>query len=159
VCVYDNGEGAGAATGDVFHLECATVCSYNTSGPATDDSIDGGNVQVHRPAQTAASPNAMGAERRPATLILDPLLLTSGAAGQAQLFTVRVYDQDQELMANATVTLTRVGAGGVTQTLTGVTGVAGTATFTLVNLASPAEYIGTAAGAQSNAIALTPLLG
>lgn len=159
VCVDDNGEGAGAATEDVFHLECATVCSYNTDVPAVDDRIDGGNVQVHSGAQTAASPDETSAERVPATLILDPLLLTAGAAGQAQLFTVRVYDRDQTLMPSAAVTLTRVGAGGVTQTVTGLSGSAGTATFTLVNLTTPAEYVATAAGAQSNAIALTPLVG
>ena len=62
-------------------------------------------------------------------------------------------------MPNASVTLTRVGTGGVPQTVTGLTGIGGTVTFTLVNLASPAEYIATAAGVQSNAIALTPLVG
>ena len=159
VCVQDSGEGAGAATGDRFYLACLSGCTYDTAGPAVDDTIDGGNVQVHGASQPAASPSATGAERNPSTLILDPLLLTSGVAGQPQLFTVRVYDQDQELMPNASVTLTRVGAGGVAQTVTGLTGVAGTVTFTLVNLASSAEYIATAAGAQSNAIALSPLTG
>ncbi|MGH3064691.1 MAG: hypothetical protein ACRDOF_00115 [Gaiellaceae bacterium] len=141
--------------GDLFYLECTSTCDYNTSDPAADDAIDGGNVQVQSSAQPAASPNATGVERTPATLILDPLLLSSGAAGQAQLFTVRVYDDEQKRLPNASVTLERVGTGGVTETLTGVTGIRGTATFTLVNLASAAEYVATAAGAQSNAIALT----
>jgi subtilisin family serine protease len=157
VCADDNGDGAGKATGDVFRLTCATGCSYDTSGPAADDVVDGGNVQVHSAAQTALSPQSAAAEGTPATLILDPLLLTSGAAGQAQLFTVRVYDREQELLPSASVTLTRVDAGGATQAVNGLAGVAGTATFTLVNLASAAEYVATAAGAQSNAIALTPL--
>jgi subtilisin family serine protease len=159
VCVDDNGEGAGSATGDVFRLECLSACAYDTSGPAVDDAIDGGNVQVDHGSQPAASPLAAGAERRPSTLILDPLLLTMGVAGRAQVFTVRVYDQNQDLMPNASVTLTRTAESGVTEKLTGITGLAGTVSFTVVNLTTPAEYIATAAGAQSNAIALTPLVG
>ena len=46
-----------------------------------------------------------------------------------------------------------------TQTVTGLTGPASTSTFTLANFASPGRVRPWAAGAQSNAIALTPLIG
>ena len=89
-------------------------------------------------------------------LVLDPLLMTGGVAGQAQLFTVTVYDQYQEPLGNASVTLTRTTAGGLVERLNGATGLAGTVTFTALNLGQPTEYIARAGAAQSNAIQVTP---
>lgn len=159
VCVEDNGEGAGAATGDRFYLECTSGCGsgYDTGSRTPDDSIDGGNVQVRQAAQPAASPAAAGSEQSAATLILDPLLLTEGVAGQAQLFTVRAYGPDQELLANAAVTLTRTSSTGAVETLTGLTAPTGTVVFSVVNLGVQTEYVATAGAAQSNAIEVSPL--
>ncbi len=166
MCVQDNGEGAGAETGDRFYLSCTAGCGggYDTGSDAADDGIDGENVQVRQEAQTAAaerpgltSEQSAAAEPAPATLILDPLLLTDGAVGQVQVFTVTVY-RDQELLANAAVTLKRERADGFVETPTGVTGVSGTVVFTAVNLASRTEYIATAGRAESNAIEVAPLV-
>jgi hypothetical protein len=164
VCVDDNGEGAGAETGDRFYLECTARCAggYDTGSHTADDGIDGGNVQVRQAAQPAAfvgTQPVAASEPRPATLLLDPLLLTDGVAGQAQLFTVVVYDQNQEELSNAAVTLERVRSDGLVETLSGVTGVAGTAVFTVVNLGVLTEYLATAGGAESNAIEVTALSG
>jgi hypothetical protein len=83
--------------------------------------------------------------------------MTHGIAGQAQLFTVTVYDQYQEVLANANVTLTRTTPGGLVETLTGVTGLDGTVTFTALNLGHVTEYIARAGTAKSNAIEVSPL--
>jgi subtilisin family serine protease len=171
VCVEDNGEG-GSGTPDLFYLECLSGCTYRTDQNAVDDAIDGGNIQVHRPAENQASPNSggspsgksariqMSAESgpRPVTMILDPLLLTDGIVGKLQVFTVTVYDQDQELLGNAGVTLRRVTAGGLIETVFGVTGKAGTVVFVMVNLGDVTEYTASAGNAVSNAIEVTPLL-
>ncbi len=159
VCVQDNGEGSSGEP-DRFYLECLSGCSYKTGSSALNDAIDGGNIQVHKPTgQAPAGTQASGAsDPRPATMILNPLLLTDGIVGALQLFTVTVYDQNQDLLANAGVTLKRVTPGGLVETLTGVTGVSGTAVFTVVNLADVTEYIARAGTAMSNAIEVTPLL-
>jgi len=164
VCVEDSGEGAGAETGDRFYLECTDGCDsdYETGSRTADDGIDGGNVQVRQAAQPATfigTQTVAASEPVPATLLLDPLLLTDGVAGHAQLFTVTVYDQNQEPLTNASVTLERVRSDGIVETLNGVTGLAGTAVFTVVNLGVLTEYLATAGGAESNAIEITALSG
>jgi serine protease AprX len=158
VCVQDNGEGSKAVGSDRLYLECTAGCSYNTGSRTPDDSIDGGNVQVRRTTPVSGggtAPQPTGAPQA-SVLVLDPLLMTGGVAGQAQLFTVTVYDQYQEPLGNASVTLTRTTAGGLVERLNGVTGLAGTVTFTALNLGQPTEYIARAGAAQSNAIQVTP---
>jgi hypothetical protein len=155
--VQDNGEGAKAAGSDRFYLEC--TCSYNTGTRAPNNLIDGGNIQVRQ--TTPAAGGGTAAEPRGApvasVLVLDPLLLTGGVAGQPQGFTVRAYDQYQAPLRNASVMLTRTSAGGLVETLTGVTGVGGTVTFTALNLSRSTEYIARAGAVQSNAIEVAPL--
>jgi serine protease AprX len=161
VCVQDNGEGSKAAGSDRLYLECTSGCpsAYDTGSRTPDDSIDGGNVQVRRTTPVAGGGTASQPTGAPvaSVLVLDPLLLTGGVAGQPQLFTVRAYDQYQAPLRNASVTLTRTGAGGLVETLTGVTGTAGTVTFTALNLGRTTEYIARAGTVQSNAIEVTPL--
>jgi subtilisin family serine protease len=157
VCVQDNGENS--AESDRLHLECIDRCSYDTGSRSPDDSIDGGNVQVRRttPVSSGGSaPQPTGAAQA-SVMVLDPLLMTGGVAGQAQLFTVTVYDQYQAPLSNASVTLTRTTPGGLVETLNGVTGLAGTVTFTALNLGQQTEYIARAGTAESNAIDVTPL--
>jgi hypothetical protein len=147
VCVQDGGEpGEGV---DRFSLACTVGCSYTTGSTARDDLIDGGNIQVGQG----------GGEQRPATVILDPLLLSEASIGQALTLTVRVYDQDQEPLANTSVTLTKTTSGGGVESLSAVTGADGRAAFLATTLAGVAEYRATAGNAESNAIELTPLLG
>ena len=158
VCVQDGGEGSKATGPDRLYLECS--CGYTTSDRALDNALDGGNVQVRRttPVASGGSPQAAPTGTSQATtLILDPVLLTEGAVGQLQLFTVRVYDQYQQPLANAGVTLTRTTPGGLTETLTGVTAVGGTAVFSAANLGQATEYVARAGGVSSNAISITPL--
>jgi hypothetical protein len=153
VCVSDGGEGAGAEA-DRFYLACTTGCTYTTGARAADDAIDGGNIHVRRSATATAA-----GEPRPVTAILDPVLLTEGALGQAQIFSVAVYDQNQEPLANAGVTLTRTSAGGGVQTFTALTDLTGNASILVTNLAEPAEYRATAGEVQSNAVEVTPVGG
>jgi hypothetical protein len=155
ICVQDNGEPG--RDSDRFSLTCTAGCAYDTGAREMDDVLDGGNIQVETGGgaqPTGNNPESGGA----ATLILDPLLLTEGPAGQLQLFAVRVYDADQALLANATVTLTRVRPDGTEETFTALSGVDGVALFNLVNLSSVAELIASANGVQSNVIEITPLI-
>ena len=147
VCVQDNGDpGVGA---DRFSLACTAGCSYTTGLRVPDDLIDGGNVQV------GEGPD--GGDPRPATVVLDPLLASTGLVGQAQSFTATVYDQNQEPLANAVVVLTKTTSGGSAQTLSATTDVNGTATIFDATLAEVAEYKATARNAESNTIVLSPL--
>ncbi|MCI0398502.1 MAG: M4 family metallopeptidase [Chloroflexi bacterium] len=151
VCVQDNAEpGQGY---DLLYLECLSGCNYNTAGSTPDDVIDNGNIQVERAAGGGGS-----GEPAPATLILQPILLDKGAIGQLQLFTVIVYDQDQNVLPNAAVTLTRVTAGGTTESFTAITDLAGLAVFSLVNLNQVTEYTASAGSVTSNAVEVRPLL-
>ena len=84
------------------------------------------------------------------------MLLTTGTAGQTQLFSVRAFDANQNPLANASVTLTRTTAFGVVDTVSALTGPLGVATFPAVIGLQPAEYIASAGGVKSNAIAVTP---
>jgi hypothetical protein len=158
VCVQDRGEGSKAAGSDRLYLECTAGCSYDTGSRTPNDSIDGGNVQVRRTTPASGGGSAAQPTGAPhaSVLVLDPLLMTGGAAGQAQLFSVTVYDQYQAPLSNASVTLTRTTAGGV-ETLNGTSGLAGTVTFTAVNLGQRTEYVARAGAAESNAIDVTPL--
>jgi subtilisin family serine protease len=158
VCVQDNGAGASAAD-DLFYLTCTDGCAYETGSRTPDDGLDGGNVEVFRgdasvPA-AAAEPEAASNEE-PSTLILDPLLLSDGIVGQVQVLSVTVYGGGQQALGNASVTLTRTTSGGL-ELLSAVTDATGTATFLTVNPADAAEYIASAGGVQSNAIAIAPL--
>ncbi|MBD0348198.1 MAG: S8 family serine peptidase [Thermoleophilia bacterium] len=162
VCVQDNGEASGTAP-DRFYLHCLSGCGsgYDTAGRTADAGVDGGNVQVRRTTPVAAGGSQAAPTGTPqaTTMILDPVLLTEGLVGQAQLFTVKVYDQYQEPLAKAKVTLTRTTSSGAAQTLSGVTGLAGTVVFTLANAQTVSEYVAKAGKTQSNAIEVTPLLG
>lgn len=157
VCVQDNGEpGRG---NDKLYLECLAGCTYNTDGRTPDDVLDGGNLQVQQGANSPApTSGARTSAPRAATMILNPVLLTEGLVGQAQLFTVTVYDQYQEKLANATVTLTWRASDGSVQTLTAFTDLAGTAVFSTLNLAQVAEYLAASDSAESNAVEVSPLL-
>ncbi len=159
VCVQDNGEGASAAGSDRLYVECISGCSYDTGSATPDDSIDGGNVQVRRTTPVAGGGSGSQPTGAPqaSVLVLDPLLMTGGVAGQTQVSTVTAYDQYHAPISNASVTLTRTTADGLVETLTGVTGVGGTVVFTAVNLGRGTEYIARAGAVQSNAIDVTPL--
>jgi PKD repeat protein len=161
VCVQDNGEPG--KNHDRFYLGCLTGCTYNTSDRTADDIIDGGNVQVAKSSTTAVKKSFVAkgknnGESSSATLILDPLLMTEGIIGQLQLFTVRAYDADQNLLTNASITLVRTRADGTVDTFTAVTDGTGTATITLVNLSQTTEYVATADGVESNAVEISPIL-
>jgi hypothetical protein len=152
VCVQDNAEpGAGH---DLFHLECTSGCVYNTDTRSPSDVIAGGNIQV-RAGQSSTSSSSSSTTLHAATIILDPLLQSSGIAGQTQLFTAAVYDQNQLPLANATVTLTGTAANGAVQTLTALTNASGLASLATVDLSQTAEYIASAGVVQSNAIVLS----
>lgn len=158
VCVQDNGEpGRGV---DKFHLACLSGCDYSTGGRAADDVIDGGNIQVAKGDGDSAAGNNETAEStaESTTMILDPLLLTKGIAGELQVFEVTVFDQNQESLAEAEVTLTRVATDGSTETLLATTDLTGVATFTVVNLDQVAEYLAESGNAESNAIEVSPVL-
>lgn len=171
-CVQDNGEGSGAEA-DLFYLECLSFCSYSTGPRTPDDAIDGGNIQVRKPAAGDGAPGSQAGlsaepsgialsdsnDPAPTTMILDPLLMTHGVDGALQLFTVTVFDQDQEPFANAEVTLVRVTSGGLIEEFVGVTGLAGTVEFAVIHLGELTEYIARARNAESNAIEVTPLVG
>ena len=153
LCVEDNGEPGRDA--DRFYLECAAGCDYRSSDRTVDDVIDGGNIQVERDAESGSDDTS---EPAATTMILDPLLMTEATAGELQLFEVTVYDQNQDLLADAEVTLTRTAADGTVETMTAITDLTGTAAFSLVNLNQAAEYIATAGSAESNTIHVDPLL-
>lgn len=154
-CFQDNGEpghSGASPTPDTFYLECTVGCSYNMGDRTPDDGIDAGNIDVARESGAGAG------EPEATTIILDPLLLSQGLAGQAQIFTVTVYDQYQGHMASALVTLTRTAADGSVETLTAFTDLAGTVVFSTLNLGQTVEYIAASGSVQSNAIELDPLL-
>ncbi|MGH2537503.1 MAG: post-COAP-1 domain-containing protein [Candidatus Promineifilaceae bacterium] len=155
VCLSDQAEpGAGA---DRLLLECLAGCSYSSAGRVPDDVIDGGNLQVAVEVSGDGG-GGDGAPPEPATATLDPILLAEGAPGQLQLFTVTVYDQNQAVLAGASVSLSRVAADGSVETLTALADLAGVATFSLINLSQTAEYIASAGAIQSNAVEVSPLL-
>jgi hypothetical protein len=91
-------------------------------------------------------------------MILGPVLLSEGVAGQAQLFTVTVYDQDQARLVNAAVTLTRTAADGSVTKLNAITDLTGVAVFSTINLSQIGEHLSTSGNVQSNAIEISPLL-
>jgi hypothetical protein len=158
VCVQDGGQGGAAAAPDRFYLACTSGCTYSTDMRVSDDDIDGGNIQVRRRAATASDTVATDTAQ-PATIILDPLLLTEGVAGQAQTFTIRVFDQRQQPLVDASVTLTGTTASGAKiVSVSGRTNFLGAATIPTLIPGEFAEYRATAGGAESNAIEVAPLL-
>jgi subtilisin family serine protease len=151
-CVADNGTpGKGR---DAFYLECTAGCTYTTAASAADNIIDGGNIRVEKEVRNGAASQPASAT----TLILDPLLLTEGAVGQVQVFTVTVYDQHGERLPGASVSLIRTAAGGGNETLTAIADLTGTAIFNAVNLNQTMEYRATSGGAESNTIEVNPIL-
>jgi hypothetical protein len=142
VCVDDGGEDGGA---DRFRLECD--CGYETAARAEDDTIDGGNIHVQRDG------TASGGSPTATTLILDPVLADIAGSGQVQLFSVRVFDQRNEPLANASVTLAQTTAAGL-ELLSGVTRADGVATFLATPSLGMSEFVASAGGVQSNAIEL-----
>ncbi len=156
VCVQDNAEPGHSRASDMpdlFYLECTSGCTYSTGSQTSDDAIDGGNIQVQR-APDGGEPGEPSA----ATMILNPVLLTEGLAGAVQVFTVTVYDQNQERLADALVLLTRTASDGSVDTLTALTDLTGMAVYNVVNLDRVAEYIATSGSAESNAVEVNPLL-
>ena len=147
VCVSDGGEGKGAV--DRFHLECTAGCPYDTEGRGADEVLDGGNIQVVRRSEP------LSGDATPTTLVLDPVLASTSVLGQTQTLSVRVFDADGEPLSGASVVLTRTAAGG-SQTLAGLTGATGAATFLASGVAGTTEFIASAGGMQSNAVELTP---
>ncbi len=145
VCAADRGEpGAGS---DLFYLECTAGCSYDTTGAGSTGILAGGNVQVH-----GAASSGGGSGDSASTLILEPVLLEEGAAGAAQVLTVRAFDTDQQPLAGAAVSIDAFAADGGVQALQGVTGPAGTAVFTVALPAASVEYAATSGGAESNTV-------
>ena len=167
VCVQDNDEpGKGS---DLFYLECITGCDYNTSSRTLDDVIDGGNIQVQQGASGTQTSGGGASENgssgggsthaSASTIRLNPVLLSSGVPGQLQLFTVVAYDENQDVLANAAITLTRTNANGTVQTFNGVTDAAGVLTFSTLNLTQVSEYIATSGVVESNAVQVSPITG
>jgi hypothetical protein len=76
-----------------------------------------------------------------------------------QLFTVVAYDENQDVLANAAITLTRTNANGTVQTFNGVTDAAGVLTFSTLNLTQVSEYIATSGVVESNAVQVSPITG
>jgi len=149
-CVADGGRGSGAV--DRFHLECMSGCAYTTAAHVADNAIDGGNITVRRGGETPGD-GGTGA----ATVMLQPLLL-SQPLGATQVFSIQVYDANQEPLAGAEVQLTRTSAGDV-ETLTGLTDATGVAAIVALTVGESAEYVATVDGVQSNAVELAPLGG
>jgi VCBS repeat-containing protein len=165
VCVQDNDEpGKGS---DLFYLECITGCDYNTSSRTLDDVIDGGNIQVQQGASGTQTSGGGASENgssgggsthaSASTIRLNPVLLSSGVPGQLQLFTVVAYDENQDVLANAAITLTRTNANGTVQTFNGVTDAAGVLTFSTLNLTQVSEYIATSGVVESNTVQVSPI--
>ena len=148
-CVQDTGESGSGGPGnqDLFVLRCTSGCTYDTRDRTSDSALDGGNLQVRR----AGGGGGTGQS----TAILDPVLLTTGSAGQTQAFSVTAYDGNQNPLSGATVTLTRTTASG-TQTFTAITGALGIASLPVVLGTESAEYVATVGAVQSNAIAVAP---
>jgi hypothetical protein len=157
VCVEDNGKGKkdGGDLPDRFHLQCTAGCSYNLASRAADDRLDGGNIQVHR--VNSPPPAQPPAPNEPSTLILNPVLMTEGAIGTAQLFQVSVFGGDQQPLAGQNVSLNRVSANGATQTVNAVAGAAGMALFNVTIATKASEYQASSGGVGSNAVHVTPV--
>ncbi|MEX1072515.1 MAG: S8 family serine peptidase [Chloroflexota bacterium] len=163
VCVSDVGEpGSGSGSdADWFHVECTTVCEYNSALRAEDEQLDGGNIQVHDPGAEASgtagdesSPDAT--EPTASTLILDPVLLTEGEIGSIQELTVRAFGPDQATLAGVSVSINVLDASGnLLDTLTGVSDATGLLTISVVIGAGETEFLAFSGGLSSNAIAVT----
>ena len=155
VCVEDNGEG-GSATPDRFHLQCTAGCSYNLASRVANEDVDGGNIQAHR--VNSPPPANPAPANQPATLILNPVLMTEGLIGAAQVYEVNVYGGNQQPLAGQTVSLTSVSATGATQTLTALANLAGKALFTVPVATKATEYRAQSGNVGSNAVHVTPVL-
>ena len=117
--------------------------------------MDGGNIQVERFCPgPAVSPDEVEAS----TLILDPVLLTQGVIGAAQVFEVSVFGTGQAPLAGQAVTLTAVSASGaVLQTLTAIANTSGKALFTVPVAMQPREYEAVSNDVGSNTVHVTPV--
>lgn len=147
VCLGDNGQpGRGS---DTFRLACLSGCAYDTGSEVL---LGGGNVQVA--GEETGSTDAPQAQ----TAILQPLLMSEALPGQILILEVAVYDQNQDVLPGAPVTLTYTTAGAVVESLSGVSDRSGIASFTVMAIDRPAEYVASAGDVQSNSIHVTPLL-
>lgn len=149
-CVVDNGEPG--RTADLLYLECTTGCAYDTASADAAGVIDGGNIDVETAGSTSAS-----ASSDVSTLILDPVLLTEGAAGTLQLFTVRAFGSSLGPAAGATVEVARFGADGSHESAIAVTDDSGTAILSLSLPLVSSEYQAVAPETESNTVAFEPL--
>lgn len=161
VCVADFGEPGSDpdAPGDMFHLECTAGCTYSTETRVADEEIDGGNIQVHDPQATEegdAGGGSEAAEDAPATLILDPVLLSDAEVGSLQTLTVRAFGPDQEALAGAEIGVDVLDATGkLLKTLTGVSDDSGVVRVSVVVGVGSTEFIARSGELGSNAILLT----
>lgn len=152
VCVQDNAEPGNGS--DLFYLTCLSGCAYTTTGRVADNVIDGGNIQVRQRQESTGNNEPSSGEA--ATIILDPLLLSKGIAGQSQLFTVTVFDNNQDVLAGAPVVLKQIKSDGTIILFTGQSDMFGNVVFILVNLGQTTEYIATSNGVSSNSVDLDP---
>jgi subtilisin family serine protease len=156
VCVQDNGE---TGDGDLFYLECVTGCTYSTGEFTDDDVIDGGNIQVQGSVASPGGGEAGSEETSTASvLMLDPLLLTEGVLGTAEVFLVTVFDANGDLVAEGVeITLTWTGSEGSSGSATALTDALGVAAFTIIVDDGDIEYLAWAGDLSSNAIDVTGL--
>lgn len=169
VCVTDNGEpGKGS---DVFYLECAGGCSYDTTSSGADGILAGGNIQTnidvrsrmdepaphaHPTALAGRTGDLQGEPASASTVILGPVLLDRGVPGALQVLTAQAFDANQGVLAGAEVWLAATRADGSMETFRGVTGATGRAVFTLVLPEDSVEYQASASTAQSNWVSVQP---
>lgn len=156
VCVADNGEPGHSRASDSpdrFHLECQAGCAYATSERVPDDAIDGGNIGVRR-----GEPGSGESNGEAVTLLLQPALLGEAEAGELQLFEVRALGSDEEPATNAAVSLMRRGADGSVETVNLMTDGAGAALASLPIAIESSDYQAFAEQAESNIVAIEPIL-
>jgi hypothetical protein len=155
-CAQDGGEpGVGQ---DRLFLTCTSGCSYLTGESGNSDELHGGNLQIDSGDLAGGQNGGGGGAAAPAVITLGDPLLTQGVPGVLQLFTITVYDGEQVPLAGVIVTLTRVNAGGTTNTFIGETDANGLAFFTVTHGFQAASYYATADEIDSNWIHITPLL-
>jgi Zn-dependent metalloprotease/subtilisin-like proprotein convertase family protein len=154
---------------DRFHLECTSGCTYTTATRVADNALDGGNIRVERPCLDSGNPPGGGGgggghgggkgddDDDAAVLILEPVLLSEGPAGQLQLLQVAAIGNDQEPLPGVNVRLTRVSANGATTTLNAVAGLAGKALFNVPVGTQASEFQAVSGGVASNTVQLQPV--
>ena len=134
----------------------SSAAAHTSSSQSTSSDADGTSGYLALSGGGWGSTEAAYDPTAPATMILDPVSLTSVVAGSALTLSVRVYDGYQQPLADQSVSIAIVSAG-VTRTVSAVSDLTGTAVVPLTALPSGAEYIATAGSVQSNAISISPL--